>query len=62
MNYGQKLLEFRAKHNLTQRKLGEILGIRQDVLCRYETEKHSPTRKNRIMYENKMKEWEEKNV
>lgn len=61
MNYGITLLEFRAKHLLTQKQLADILGV--DVLTVYRTEnkKTEPTKRNKVIFENKMKEWEEKN-
>ena len=59
-NYGITLLEFRAKHLLTQSQLAEILGVDVNMIHRYETKKAEPTQVNKIMFENKMKEWEEK--
>ena len=56
-------LNFRAKHNLTQNQLTEILGISHNMVGRYEAEINKPTKAKRIRFENKMKEWEEnKNV
>lgn len=60
MNYGITLLEFRAKHLLTQAQLAEILGVGVNMIHRYETKKTEPTQVNKIIFENKMKEWEEK--
>ena len=60
MNYGITLLEFRAKHLLTQKQLAEILGVGVNMIHRYETKKTEPTQVNKIIFENKMKEWEEK--
>ena len=63
MNYGITLLEFRAKHLLTQTQLAEILGVNVNMIYRYETRKSEPSRVNKIVFENKMREWEEnKNV
>ena len=59
-NYGITLLEFRAKHLLTQKQLAEILGVGVNMIHRYETKKAEPTQVNKIIFENKMKEWEEK--
>jgi transcriptional regulator with XRE-family HTH domain len=56
--YGIILLEFRAKHSLTQTQLAEILGVGLNMVHRYETDKNQPTNKNKIAFENKMKEWE----
>lgn len=63
MNYGITLLEFRAKHLITQAKLAEILGVGVNMIHRYETRKSEPSQVNKIVFENKMREWEEnKNV
>ena len=63
MGYGKILLDFRAKHNLTQTALSDILGVSLCMIHRYENGSAEPTAKNKIVYENKMKEWEEnKNV
>lgn len=59
-NYGITLLEFRAKHLLTQTQLANILGVGVNMIHRYETKKAEPTQVNKIIFENKMKEWEEK--
>lgn len=59
-NYGIILLEFRAKHLLTQTQLAEILGVTLNMIHRYENKKSEPTDVNKIIFENKMKEWEEK--
>ena len=58
-NYGITLLEFRAKHLLTQTQLAEILGVNVNMIYRYETRKSEPSRVNKIIFENRMKEWEE---
>ena len=61
MNYfGMDLLRFRAKHLLTQTQLANILGVSTGMVHRYETSKNEPTQVNKIKFENKMKEWEEK--
>jgi DNA-binding XRE family transcriptional regulator len=60
MNFGRKMLEFRAKHNLTQTQLADIIGVDINTIHRTETEKTKPTKRNAIKIENKMKEWEEK--
>jgi transcriptional regulator with XRE-family HTH domain len=59
-NYGITLLEFRAKHLLTQTQLADVLGVTPVMVHKYETQKAEPTAVNKIIYENKMKEWEEK--
>ena len=60
MTFGRKLLEFRAKHNLSQMALAIIIGTSLTNVSRYENEKNEPNKKNQIIYENKMKEWEKK--
>ena len=60
MNYNKTLLEFRAKHSLNQTQLAKILGVGLNMVHRYENNKSQPTNKNKIVFENKMKEWEEK--
>lgn len=60
MNFGRKMLEFRAKHNLTQTQLANIIGVDINTVYRTENGKTEPTKRNEIIFENKMKEWEEK--
>ena len=63
MDYKQKLLEFRAKNDLTQIQLANILDVNVNMVFRYENGISVPTAVNKIRFENKMKEWEEnKNV
>ena len=61
MNFGRKMLEFRAKHNLTQMQLANIIGVDINTVYRTEAKKTEPTKRNAIIFENKMKEWEEAN-
>ena len=61
MGDGKILLEFRAKHNLTQIQLAQILDVTANMVHRYENGISEPTNKNKIVFENKMKVWE-KNV
>ena len=60
MTYGKKFLEFRAKHGLTQVELSNIIGVAINTIHRTESEKTTPSKRNEIIYEKKMKEWEEK--
>jgi transcriptional regulator with XRE-family HTH domain len=60
MNFGNKLLEFRARHNLSQKQTADIVGVSYEMISQYETGKYNPTAKNKIIFENKMKEWEGK--
>ena len=58
MEYGKKMLEFRAKHNLTQTKLANILGVNTNMVHRYEVGKNKPTSVNQIRFDKKMEEYE----
>ena len=60
MDYKQKLLEFRARNDLTQSQLANILDVNVNMVFRYEKGISVPTAVNKIRFENKMKEWEEK--
>lgn len=60
MEFGRTLLEFRARHNLTQKQLANIIGVDTNTVYRTENGKTVPTQVNKIKFENKMKEWEEK--
>lgn len=60
MDYGKRLLNFRAKHNLTQKQLGNILGVADYTIFRYEKNISKPNEMHKILYENKMKDYEVK--
>lgn len=60
MDFGKKLLEFRAKYSLSQKQTSEIVGVSYEMISQYENGKYKPTARNKIIFENKMKEWEEK--
>lgn len=51
---------FRAKNDLTQIQLANILDVNVNMVFRYENGISVPTAVNKIRFENKMKEWEEK--
>lgn len=38
-----KLIEYRADHDLSQRRLGELLGVKQPQIARWETGEHRPS-------------------
>ena len=59
MDFGKKLLEFRAKYSLSQKQTSEIVGVSYEMISQYENGKYKPTARNKIIFENKMKEWEE---
>ena len=60
MEIGVILLEFRAKYKLTQQQLADILCVNIQTIHRIENGKNNPSKRNKIIFENKMKEWEEK--
>ena len=60
MTFGEKLLMFRAINDLSQLQLSEILGVTPIMVHRYEAMISKPRPKNKIIFENKMEEWEEK--
>lgn len=59
MDFGKMILEFRAKYNLNQKQMAEIVGVSYEMISQYENGKYKPTARNKIIFENKMKEWEE---
>ena len=61
MDFGKMILEFRAKYNLNQKKMAEIVGVSYEMISQYENGKYKPTARNKIIFKNKMKEWEENN-
>lgn len=52
------LLHFRARHKLTQKQTAEILGVHVNVVQRYETNKASPTPRNRLIFEQALEAYE----
>ena len=60
MDYSMKLLSFRARHDLTQIQLANILGVNPNMIFRYENGINEPLEVNKVKFETKMKEWEEK--
>ena len=59
MDFRQVLLEFRAKHNLTQIQAARVIDVNKNMIHRYENSISNPTARNKIKFENKMREWEE---
>ena len=59
MNFGRKLLEFRAKHNMSQVQLAKMFGVATITICRYEMNKYKPSAMHKIVFEEKMRKWEE---
>lgn len=60
MDFGKMLLEFRAKYNLNQKQMAEIVGVSYEMISQYENGKYKPTARNKIIFERNIKEWEEK--
>ena len=60
-SFSDMLLEFRAKHNLTQRDIAKMFGVCPNMVTRYEKRENDPTAKNQIRFKNIMKEWENNN-
>lgn len=60
MDYGKVLLDFRARHNLTQQQLAELFGVTVFMVYRYERQISKPSKVNKIKFDYKMKEWEKK--
>lgn len=42
MNFGRRLRKLRKEKNITQKKLGEILGISEQAISNYERENRKP--------------------
>ena len=59
MEYGERLLQFRAKHELTQRQLAQVLKVGHNMVFRYEKGITNPSARNKIIYEKRLREWEE---
>lgn len=58
MSWDKKMLEFRAKYNLTQKQLSEILGVSSLMIFRYEAGLNKPLPVNKIKIEKIMNEYE----
>ena len=49
-----KLIEYRADHELSQRQLGELLGVKQPQVARWETGEHRPSDDNLALIAGKL--------
>lgn len=58
-NFRDILLNFRARHKLTQKQTAEILGVHVNVVQRYESDKARPRPVNRLMYEEILRAYDE---
>lgn len=57
---GNRILMYRAKHNLTQRQMAILLGEHHNAICWLETGKHQPHKTKEIRITLKMNELEGK--
>lgn len=60
MTIGEKILMFRAKHNLTQKQMAGIIGVHPNMIQRYEQGVNNPHKIKVIQIEEKLKELEGK--
>ena len=60
MTIGERMLEYRAKHDLTQKQLAELLGENSNTVFKFENGKTKPHKVNELRLHIKMKELEEK--
>ena len=44
MTIGEEMTRFRAKHNLTQKELADIVGVTVQTICNVETGQQTPSR------------------
>lgn len=61
MEYSKLLLEFRARHRLSQCQLASILGVHPNMVYRYEIGECKPSAVNRLRFAAEMKKWEDDN-
>lgn len=61
MEFSQKVLEFRARHKLSQVAAADIIGVTPYMLWQYENGKAQPWKRNLIIFEKAMKEYDENN-
>ncbi len=48
-NFSERIRELRRKNGMTQKALGEIIGVRQDSISIYESGKHYPEVRNLLI-------------
>nr|DAG65907.1 MAG TPA: hypothetical protein [Caudoviricetes sp.] len=58
MDFAERLIQFRAKNNLTQKQAAEILSVNISMIYFYESGKNKPSKKNKIIIDEKMKNYE----
>lgn len=59
MTLGERMLRYRARHNISQRELAEFLGTYHNNISRIESGKYKPHRANELKFNLKMNELEE---
>lgn len=60
MTLGERMLQYRARHKISQRKLAELLGEKHiNTIHRIECGKHKPHKINEIRLTEKMDKLEE---
>lgn len=60
MTLGKRMLEYRAKHGLTQKQLANLLEESPNTIFKCENDKHKLHKVNELRLHLKMKELEEK--
>lgn len=58
MDFSEKLINFRAKCNLSQVETADLLGVTPFMIYQYEVKKTIPHKKNLIRFEHIMEVWE----
>lgn len=59
MDFSEKIFNFRAKNNLSQKAVASILGCDQPSVSAYESGKRTPTKLSRARFVAKMEMYEE---
>lgn len=60
MTLGERMLEYRAKHGLTQKQLADLIKENSNTIFKCENDKHKLHKVNELRLHLKMKELEEK--
>lgn len=60
MTLGERMLEYRAKHGLTQKQLADLIKENSNTIFKCENNKHKLHKVNELRLHLKMKELEEK--
>lgn len=57
MKFSELIFQFRVDFDLTQQKLADILGVTPAMVYQYESERSRPSRKNRMVFENRIEQY-----